>query len=129
MVNTTIVLLAIPVSLLSTFAVMYFLGFSLDLISLLALSLVIGILVDDSIVVLENIHRHRSLGKDPATAAYDGRMEIGAAAVAITLTDGVVYAPVTFVGGNVGQLFREFGLTIVAATLFSLLVSYTPTPR
>ncbi|MHB1533372.1 MAG: efflux RND transporter permease subunit [Acidimicrobiales bacterium] len=126
--NTVIVMLAIPVSLVSTFAVMYFLHFSLDLISLMALSLLIGILVDDSIVVLENIHRHRAMGKDPATAAIDGRMEIGAAAVAITLTDVVVYAPVAFVSGNVGQLFREFGLTIVAATLFSLLVSYTLTP-
>ncbi len=126
--NTVIVLLAIPVSLVSTFAVMYFLGFSLDLISLMALSLLIGILVDDSIVVLENIHRHKAMGKDPAVAAVDGRREIGAAAVAITLTDVVVFAPVAFVSGNVGQLFREFGLTIVAATLFSLLVSYTLTP-
>lgn len=126
--NTVIVLLAIPVSLISTFAVMYFLGFSLDLISLMALSLLIGILVDDSIVVLENIHRHRAMGKSPDRAAVDGRMEIGPAAVAITLTDVVVYLPVAFVSGNVGQLFREFGLTIVAATLFSLLVSWTLTP-
>jgi HAE1 family hydrophobic/amphiphilic exporter-1 len=126
--NTVIVMLAIPVSLVSTFAVMYFLGFSLDLISLMALSLLIGILVDDSIVVLENIHRHKAMGKDPAAAAIDGRQEIGAAAVAITLTDVVVFAPVAFVSGNVGQLFREFGLTIVAATLLSLLVSFTLTP-
>ena len=126
--NTMIVMFAIPVSLVSTFAFMYFAGFSLDLISLMALSLLIGILVDDSIVILENIARHRAMGKAPAVAAVDGRMEIGAAAVAITLTDVVVYAPVAFVSGNVGQLFREFGLTIVAATLFSLLVSYTLTP-
>ncbi len=126
--NTAIIMLAIPVSLISTFLVMYFLHFSLDLISLMALSLLIGILVDDSIVVLENINRHRAMGKSPADAAVDGRMEIGAAAVAITLTDVVVYAPVAFVSGNVGQLFREFGLTIVAATLFSLIVSFTLTP-
>ncbi|MHB8339947.1 MAG: efflux RND transporter permease subunit [Mycobacteriales bacterium] len=126
--NTIIVMLAIPVSLITTFAVMYFLGFSLDLISLMALSLLIGILVDDSIVVLENIGRHRAMGKSPELAAIDGRTEIGAAAVAITLTDVVVYAPVAFVSGNVGQLFREFGLTIVAATLLSLLVSFTLTP-
>lgn len=126
--NTFIVMLAIPVSLIATFAVMYFLHFSLDLISLMALSLLIGILVDDSIVVLENIHRHRAMGKAPDVAAVDGRMEIGAAAVAITLTDVVVYLPVAFVSGNVGQLFREFGITIVAATLFSLFVSYTLTP-
>ncbi len=126
--NTLIVVLAIPVSLIATFAAMYFMHFSLDLISLMALSLLIGILVDDSIVVLENIHRHRSMGKSPEDAAIDGRMEIGAAAVAITLTDVVVYLPVAFVSGNVGQLFREFGLTIVAATLLSLFVSYTLTP-
>lgn len=126
--NTLIVMVAIPVSLISIFAVMYFLGFSLDLISLMALSLLIGILVDDSIVVLENIHRHLAMGKSPDQAAVDGRMEIGAVAVAITLTDVVVYLPVAFVSGNIGQLFREFGLTIVAATLFSLLVSYTLTP-
>ncbi len=126
--NTLIVMLAIPVSLIATFGAMYFMHFSLDLISLMALSLLIGILVDDSIVVLENIHRHRAMGKDPGVAAVDGRMEIGAAAVAITLTDVVVYLPVAFVSGNVGQLFREFGLTIVAATLFSLFVSYTLTP-
>ena len=126
--NTLIVILAIPVSLIATFAAMYFLHFSLDLISLMALSLLIGILVDDSIVVLENIHRHRAMGKSPGAAAVDGRMEIGAAAVAITLTDVVVYLPVAFVSGNIGQLFREFGLTIVAATLLSLFVSYTLTP-
>lgn len=126
--NTAIVMIAIPVSLISTVAAMYFMGFSLDLISLMALSLLIGILVDDSIVVLENIHRHRLMGKNPDQAALDGRMEIGAAAVAITLTDVVVYAPVAFVSGNVGQLFREFGLTIATATLFSLVVSYTLTP-
>lgn len=126
--NTLIVMLAIPVSLVTTFAVMYFLGFSLDLISLMALSLLIGILVDDSIVVLENIGRHFGMGKSPAQAALDGRSEIGAAAIAITLTDVVVYAPVAFVSGNVGQLFGEFGLTIVAATLLSLLVSFTLTP-
>ena len=126
--NTVIVLLAIPTSLVMTFTVMYALHFSLDLISLMALSLLIGILVDDAIVVLENIHRHISLGEAVREAAYRGRMEIGAAAVAITLTDVVVYGPTAFVTGNVGQLFREFGLTITAATLISLLISFTLTP-
>lgn len=126
--NTIIVVLAIPISLISTFTVMYFMGFSLDLISLLALSLLTGILVDDSIVVLENINRHLSLGKSPLQAALDGRMEIGLAALAITMTDIVVYLPVAFTSGLVGQVFREFGLTIVAATLFSLFVSFTVTP-
>ena len=126
--NTVIVLLAIPTSLIMTFTVMYALHFSLDLISLMALSLLIGILVDDAIVVLENINRHVALGEAVKDAAYKGRMEIGAAAVAITLTDVVVYGPTAFVSGNVGQLFREFGLTITAATLISLFISFTLTP-
>lgn len=126
--HTIIVLCAIPASLIATFTVMYAFGFSLDLMSMLALSLLIGILVDDSIVVLENIDRHLTLGADPKTAAIRGRMEIGAAAVAITLTDVVVYVPIVFVHGTIGQLFREFGVTIVAATLFSLFVSFTLTP-
>ena len=126
--NTVIVLLAIPTSLIMTFTVMYALHFSLDLISLMALSLLIGILVDDAIVVLENINRHIALGEAVKDAAYKGRMEIGAAAVAITLTDVVVYGPTAFVSGNVGQLFREFGLTITAATLISLFISFTLTP-
>ena len=126
--STLIVMVAIPVSLVATFLVLYFLHLSLDLISLMALSLLIGILVDDSIVVLENIYRHRSLGAPPQLAAIEGRREIGAAAIAITLTDVVVYLPIAFVSGNLGQLLREFGLTIVAATLFSLLVSFTLTP-
>lgn len=126
--NMFIVVLAIPTSLISSFIVMYFLGFSLDLISLLALSLLTGILVDDSVVVLENINRHLAMGKHPVRAALDGRMEIGLAAVTITATDVVVYLPVAFTTGLVGQIFREFGLTIVAATLFSLFVGFTLTP-
>jgi HAE1 family hydrophobic/amphiphilic exporter-1 len=126
--NMIIVVLAIPISLISTFTVMYFLGFNLDLISLLALSLMTGILVDDSIVVLENINRHLAMGKSPIQAALDGRVEIGLAAVAITMTDVVVYGPVAFTNGLIGQIFREFGLTIVTATLFSLFVSFTITP-
>jgi HAE1 family hydrophobic/amphiphilic exporter-1 len=126
--NTLIVLLAIPTSLVSTFLVMYALGFSLNIMSLMALALMIGILVDDSIVVLENIHRHLQLGKEPRQAALDGRSEIGMAAIAITLADVVVYAPIAFMSGNVGQLFRQYGLTVVAATLFSLLISFTLTP-
>ncbi len=126
--NTIIVLLAIPTSLISTFLVMYLFGFSLNLISLMALALLVGILVDDSIVVLENIHRHRKLGEEPLLAALKGRNEIGAAAIAITLTDVVVFLPIAFISGSLGQLLREFGLTVVVATLFSLLVSFTLTP-
>ena len=126
--NTLIVVLAIPTSLVSTFLVMYAVGFTLDTISLMALALMIGILVDDSIVVLENIHRHLKLGEVPVLAALKGRSEIGQAAIAITLTDIVVYLPIAFMQGNIGRLFKEYGVTVAAATLFSLLVSFTLTP-
>jgi HAE1 family hydrophobic/amphiphilic exporter-1 len=126
--HTVIVLLAIPTSLISTFLVMYIAGFSLNIMSLMALALMIGILVDDSIVVIENIHRHLDLGESPFTAALNGRGEIGLAAIAITLADVVVYTPIAFISGTIGQLFRQYGLTIVAATLFSLLIGFTLTP-
>jgi hydrophobic/amphiphilic exporter-1 (mainly G- bacteria), HAE1 family len=126
--HTVIVLLAIPTSLVSTFLVMYALGFSLNIMSLMALALMIGILVDDSIVVLENIHRHLQLGENPHQAAMTGRSEIGMAAIAITMADVVVYTPIAFISGTLGQLFRQYGLTVVAATLFSLLISFTLTP-
>lgn len=126
--NTLIVMLAIPSSLISTFLVMYFFGFSLNVISLMALALTIGILVDDSIVVLENMTRHLELGEAPREAALRGRSEIGLAAIAITLVDVIVFLPVSFMSGNVGRVFMEFGITIAAATLFSLLVSFTLTP-
>lgn len=127
--STLIVVLAIPTSLIATLTLMYFAGFSFNLLTLLALTMCIGILVDDSIVVLENIHRHRTeLGKDAATAAMDGRTEIGMAAVAITMSDVVVFGPIAFLTGIVGQFFKQFGLTVVFATLFSLLVSFTLTP-
>jgi len=122
------VLVALPTSLISTFLMMYLAGFTFNLLSLMGLILCVGILVDDSIVVLENIHRHRGMGKDPVTAAIDGRSEIGLAAVAITMQDVVVFLPIAFLSGLVGQFFREFGLTVVFAALFSLLVSFTLTP-
>ena len=126
--NVVIVALAIPTSLLSTFIVMYAMGFSLDTISLMALALMIGILVDDSIVVLENIHRHIGLGEPVRAAALSGRSEIGLAAIAITLCDVVVYMPVAFMQGNLGKLFKEYGITIATATLFSLFIGFTLTP-
>ncbi len=126
--STLIVLVSIPTSLIATAAVMWLLGFSINMMSMMGLALTIGILVDDSIVVLENIYRHMKLGESPWSAALNGRAEIGAAAVAITLVDVVVYTPVAFLTGMVGQFFREFGGTIVVATLFSLLVSFTLTP-
>jgi len=126
--STFIVLLAIPTSIISTFLVMWALGFSLNTLTLLALTLVIGILVDDSIVVIENIERHLKMKKKPRQAALDGRSEIGLAAITITLVDVVVYLPVAFTSGIVGQFFRSYGITIAVTTLFSLFVSFTLTP-
>ena len=126
--STLIVLLAIPTSLIATFAVMYFLGFTLNIMSMMGLTIVVGILVDDSIVILENITRHLKLGETPFTAALKGRAEIGLAAIAITLVDVAVFAPVAFMSGVVGQYFRQFGVVIAAAALFSLFVSFTLTP-
>ena len=126
--STAIVLLAIPTSLISTFGVMLLLGISFNFMSLMGLALTVGILVDDSIVVLENIARHLKLGEAPKDAAIKGRSEIGMAAIAITLVDVVVYTPIAFMSGIVGQYFRDFGLVIATATLFSLLVSFTLTP-
>lgn len=126
--DSFIVLLSIPTSLISTFIFMYAMGFTINLVSMMALALVIGILVDDSIVVLENIHRHLELGEEKRTAALNGRSEIGFAAIAITLVDVVVFLPIAMVGGLVGKIFREFGLTIVLSTMISLFVSFTLTP-
>lgn len=126
--STLIVLLAIPSSLIATLGVMYFLGLSLNMMSLMGLTLTVGILVDDSIVVLENIFRHLQMGEGPREAAISGRSEIGFAAIAITLVDVVVFAPIAFMSGITGQYFRQFGLVIVSATLFSLFISFTLTP-
>ena len=126
--STAIVLLAIPTSLISTFGVMLLLGISFNFMSLMGLALTVGILVDDSIVVLENIARHLQLSESPQEAAINGRSEIGMAAIAITLVDVVVYTPIAFMTGFIGALFRDFGLVIATATLFSLLVSFTLTP-
>ncbi len=126
--NAIVIMIAIPSSILSTFILMKMFGFHLDTMSLMGLSLIIGILVDDSIVVLENITRHRDLGEEPIDAAINGRSEIGGAAVAITMVDVVVFLPIAFLPGIVGAYLREFGAVIVIATLFSLLVSFTLTP-
>jgi HAE1 family hydrophobic/amphiphilic exporter-1 len=126
--STFIVVLAIPTSLISTFLVMWALGFSLNVLTLLALTLTIGILVDDSVVVLENIERHLKMKKKPRQAALDGRAQIGLAAITISLVDVAVYVPVAFTSGIVGQFFRSYGITIATAVLFSLFVSFTLTP-
>ncbi|MBI5058650.1 efflux RND transporter permease subunit [candidate division KSB1 bacterium] len=126
--NSLIVLIAIPISIVSTFISMELFGFSVNLMTMMALGMVIGVLVDDSIVVLENIHRCLKTGADPKTAAIQGRNEIGLAAVSITLVDVVIFLPVAFLGGLVGNIFREFSGVFVTAVLMSLLVSFTITP-
>lgn len=122
------VMIVIPTSLIASFFAMYMAGFTFNMMSLMGMTLCIGILVDDSIVVLENIHRHLAMGENPVEAAVNGRMEIGMAAIAITLCDMVVYLPIAFMTSMTGQFFRQFGLTIVFASLFSLFVSFTLTP-
>jgi HAE1 family hydrophobic/amphiphilic exporter-1 len=126
--NSVIVMIAIPSSLVSTFIMILAFGFSLNLMTLLGLSLVIGILVDDSIVVLENIHRHLEMGEDQRTAALRGRNEIGFAALSITMVDVVVFVPLALVSGLIGNIMREFALVVVSSTLMSLFVSFTITP-
>ena len=125
---TIITATAIPLSILPTFWVMDMLGFSLNGVSLLAVTLVTGILVDDAIVEIENIVRHMRMGKSPYRAAIDAADEIGLAVVATTLTIVAVFLPVSFMGGIAGQYFRQFGITVAVAVLFSLLVARLLTP-
>jgi multidrug efflux pump subunit AcrB len=118
----------LPLSVLPTFWIMDALGFSLNLVSLLAITLVTGILVDDAIVEIENIVRHMRMGKSPYRAALEAADEIGLAVIAITFTIVAVFAPVSFMGGIAGQYFKQFGLTVAAAVLISLLVARLITP-
>ena len=126
--SSLFVLVALPSAMIPTFVAMYALGFSLNLMTLMALSLVVGILVDDSIVVLENIYRHLEMGKTRWSAALDGRNEIGFTAMAITLVDVVVFLPLALSGGIIGHILREFSLVVVISTLMSLMVAFTLTP-
>jgi HAE1 family hydrophobic/amphiphilic exporter-1 len=126
--GTLIVSLAIPTCIVGTFLVMWAANFTLNQMTLLALSLSVGILVDDSIVVLESITRHLRYGETPREAAFNGRAEIGFADITTTVVDVVVFVPIAFMGGIVGGFFKQFGLTIATATLLSLVVSFTVTP-
>ena len=126
--NALIVMLAIPTSLVATLIMMYAFGFTLNLMTLLAMSLVIGILVDDSIVVLENIHRHLEMGMDQRKAALLGRNEIAFTALSITLVDVVVFVPIALSAGIVGKIMGQFALVVTFSTLMSLFVSFTLTP-
>ncbi|HEY1115941.1 MAG TPA: efflux RND transporter permease subunit [Chitinophagaceae bacterium] len=126
--NALIVMVAIPASLIATFIGMALLGYSLNLMSLLALSLVVGILVDDAIVVLENIYRHMEMGKNRVRAAYDATKEIGFTVTSITLVIVVVFVPIALSTGLAADIIKQFAVTVSIATLFSLLSSFTIVP-
>ena len=126
--NALIVMVSIPTSLIAAFIGMYFFGFTLNMMSLVALSLVVGILVDDAIVVLENIHRHMEMGKNKARAAFDGSKEIVLTVMAITLVIVVVFVPISIGNSIVVKIVREFCLTVAIATMLSLLMSFTVVP-
>ena len=126
--NAFIVMVSIPVSLIATVIGMYLMGYTLNLMSLLGLSLVVGILVDDAIVVLENVYRHMEMGKSRIRAAYDGASEIGFTVTAITMVIVVVFLPIAMSSGLVADILAQFCVTVVIATMFSLLASFTIIP-
>ncbi|MCB1658549.1 MAG: efflux RND transporter permease subunit [Pseudomonadales bacterium] len=126
--STVITGLTLPISLLGTIFAIYYFGFTINLMSLMALSLCIGLLVDDAIVVRENIVRHAAMGKSHYQAALDGTNEIGLAVLATTLTIIAVFLPVAFMGGIIGRFFFQFGVTVSAAVLLSMFVSFTLDP-
>jgi HAE1 family hydrophobic/amphiphilic exporter-1 len=119
---------ALPVSVISTFAFIYFMGYTLNMMTMLALSLSIGILIDDAIVVIENIHRHLEMGKSPMKAAADATAEIGLAVMATTASILAVFVPVATMKGLIGRFFVQFGLTVAFAVAVSLFVAFTLTP-
>ena len=126
--STVITGLTLPIALIGTFLFMQWFGFSINMITLMALSLCVGLLIDDAIVVRENIVRHVQMGKDAHRAALDGTAEIGLAVLATTLSIVAVFLPIGFMGGIIGKFFHEFGITIVAAVLISMFVSFTLDP-
>ncbi|HET8729824.1 MAG TPA: efflux RND transporter permease subunit [Moraxellaceae bacterium] len=126
--STVITGLTLPISLLGTLSGIYFFGFSINMMTLMALSLCIGLLVDDAIVVRENIVRHNAMGKGHRQAALDGTREIGLAVLATTLTIVAVFLPVAFMGGIIGKFFYQFGVTVATAVLLSMFVSFTLDP-
>ena len=125
---TLITVLVLPRSLLGTFAFMHMLGYSLNNLSLMAITLAIGFVVDDAVVVIENISRHLEMGKTRVQAALDGAQEIGFTVVSMTLSLAAVFLPILFMGGMVGRLFQEFAVSIGVAVLLSGVVSLTLTP-
>ncbi len=126
--STVITGLTLPIALIGTFLFMYWFGFSINMVTLMALSLCVGLLIDDAIVVRENIVRHLQMGKSAYAAAMDGTQEIGLAVLATTLSIVAVFLPIGFMQGIIGKFFHEFGLTIVVAVLISMFVSFTLDP-
>ena len=126
--STVITGLTLPIALIGTFLFMNMFGFTINMITLMALSLCVGLLIDDAIVVRENIVRHVQMGKTPYQASLDGTQEIGLAVLATTLSIVAVFMPIGFMGGIMGKFFHEFGVTIVAAVLISMFVSFTLDP-
>ena len=126
--STVITGLTLPIAILGTFLFMDLFGFTINMITMMALSLSVGLLIDDAIVVRENIVRHVQLGKNAFNAALEGTQEIGLAVLATTLSIVAVFLPIGFMGGIIGKFFHEFGLTIVAAVLISMFVSFTLDP-
>ena len=126
--STVITGLTLPIAIIGTFLFMNMMGFTINMITLMALSLCVGLLIDDAIVVRENIVRHVRMGKTPYQASLDGTQEIGLAVLATTLSIVAVFLPIGFMGGIIGKFFHEFGLTIVAAVLISMFVSFTLDP-
>jgi HAE1 family hydrophobic/amphiphilic exporter-1 len=125
---TVIPSLALPMSIVGTFGIMFYLGYSIDNLSLMALTLSLGFVVDDAIVMLENIVRHMEMGRKPIEAALEGAREIGFTIMSMTLSLAAVFIPILLMGGIIGRLFHEFGVTIASAVLISGLVSLTLTP-
>lgn len=126
--GTLIAAVAMPVTIVSTFLLMDLAGFTLNVMTLMALSITVGILVANTIVVLENIYRHLDMGKDPKEAAREGTSQVAVAVAASTLTNVVVFTPIAFMEGIIGQFFYAFGLTVVFATAFSIFISLTLAP-
>ncbi len=126
--STVITGLTLPISLIGTFLVMYAMGFSINMVTLLALSICVGLLIDDAIVVRENIVRHQAMGKHHRDAALDGTSEIGLAVTATTLTIVAVFLPIGFMGGIIGRFFKQFGVTVAFAVLLSMFVSLHARP-
>ena len=126
--GTVIAAVAMPTSIVATFILLRFAGFTINFMTLMGLAISVGVLVTNSIVVLENIQRYADSGREPRSAAEIGTSEVGVAVLASTLTNVVVFMPIAFMAGIVGQFFKQFGLTVTFATMFSLLVSFTLTP-